>query len=300
MRKFITKVSILALVGAMVVTSMVGCGQTQEADDNSTYVQEVTTELTTTVSETTTELETEPVTETEEITTTQETTVAETKEKVTEISYTTKSSSDAVSHSPGDDLQEGVLYEATVVYVIRANEITLQMVSTGREAKFKYISLHLPEVATLENVLEYIPEDEIEDIDGIRQMILDDDSIKDEDKQKIRVYDIIRYKLKEGDTVYIEFDKSMMPNLPSDKDYYAYIWFYANEQDKASDKLIRFQDWALSNGYAQIMTDPLNKKYLDYFTELEQNANDTFTGLWNGFFKYEMAKEINLESETTE
>jgi hypothetical protein len=86
MQKFITKVSVLALVGAMVVTSMVGCGQTQEADDNSAYVQEVTTELQTAVSEaTTTELETEPVTETEEVTTTQETTVAETTEEVTEI-----------------------------------------------------------------------------------------------------------------------------------------------------------------------------------------------------------------------
>jgi endonuclease YncB( thermonuclease family) len=211
----------------------------------------------------------------------------------------TKSSSDATTYSLEEEWQEGVLYEATVVKVNNANEITLEVVGTDKQAKFKYISLLLPEDTILKNVLEYIPENEIEDIDGIRQMILDDDSIKDENKQNIRVYDIVRYKLKEGDTVYIEFDESRFPKLPSDKDYYAYIWFYANEQDKTNDKLTRFQDWALSNGYAQIMADPLNKKYLDYFTELEQNANDTFTGLWNGYFKEETAKEINLESEDT-
>jgi hypothetical protein len=90
MQKFITKASVLALVGAMAVTSMVGCGQqTQEEDSSADYVQEDTTELATAVSEvatTDTELETEPVTETEE--TTEETTVAETTEE--EVTETTE------------------------------------------------------------------------------------------------------------------------------------------------------------------------------------------------------------------
>jgi hypothetical protein len=91
MQKFITKASVLALVGAMAVTSMVGCGQqTQEEDSSADYVQEDTTELATAVSEvaTDTELETEPVTETEEVTTTEETTVAETTEE--EVAGTTE------------------------------------------------------------------------------------------------------------------------------------------------------------------------------------------------------------------
>lgn len=202
-----------------------------------------------------------------------------------------KSSNSGTSYPSDGETQEGVLYRATVVQVMNANRLLLQIDGTDRDAFFKFIAVSMPEDETVENILEYIPEDEVEDIDGIRQMILEDDTIDEKRKQEIRVYDVIRNKLREGDTVYVEFGKNKFPCLPSDKDYYIYLWYYNNDEDRANDRLTLMQEWLLNNGYGDLYPDGFNNEYLDYFRSLRDNANANFTGLWNGYFKLETSEE---------
>jgi hypothetical protein len=78
MRKFITKISILALVGAMSITSMVGCGKAEEENSSaSVTTKNNETEAVTTVEQTESEEDTTEITAVEEA-------VEETSEEVIE------------------------------------------------------------------------------------------------------------------------------------------------------------------------------------------------------------------------
>lgn len=202
-----------------------------------------------------------------------------------------RNSSGGTSYPADNETQEGVLYRATVIEVINANQMILQLEGAKREAYFKLIAVSMPEDETVSNILEYVPQDEVENIDEIRQMILEDDEIDEKNKQNIRVYDVIRNKLREGDTVYVEFGKNKFPHLPDDTDYYIYLWYYNSDEDRANDRLTLMQDWLLNNGYGDVFPDGFNNEYLDYFINLRDNANTNFTGLWNGYFKLETDEE---------
>lgn len=191
----------------------------------------------------------------------------------------------------GGDLEKGVLYEATVVSVKTANCISLDVKGGRKTADFKYLLVCMPEYTSVDNVLEYIPEDEIENIEEIRQNVLNNKNIKEENKNKIKIYDIVCNKLKQGDTVYVEFDENIMPDLPSDNDYFVYLWYFENEEDKANGTLSLFQEWLLNRGYTDVFDDTENQKYLEYFKQLADNADQNFAGLWNGYFKRETDEE---------
>lgn len=191
----------------------------------------------------------------------------------------------------GGDLEKGVLYEATVVAVKTANCIALDVKGGRKTADFKYLLVCMPEYTSVDNILEYVPEDEIENIEEIRQNVLNNENVKEENKNKIKIYDIVYNKLKQGDTVYIEFDENMMPDLPSDNDYFVYLWYFENEEDKANGTLSLFQEWLLNKGYTDVFDDTENQKYLEYFEQLADNADKNFAGLWNGYFKRETDEE---------
>lgn len=89
------------------------------------------------------------------------------------------------------------------------------------------------------------------------------------------VSDIVKEKFLEGDTLFLEYDVS-----PTDK--YGRTLAYVYMEDGTM-----IQDWLLQNGYARTATYPPNVKYADHFSEVQHEAAESKTGLWNGFFEEE-------------
>ena len=98
---------------------------------------------------------------------------------------------------------------------------------------------------------------------------------KENTEEGKEVSDIVKSKLHEGDTVFLEFDAST-------EDKYGRMLAYVYLEDGTM-----MQDWLLENGYARTATYPPNVKYTDHFTEIQHKAAENNTGLWNGFFEKE-------------
>ncbi len=89
------------------------------------------------------------------------------------------------------------------------------------------------------------------------------------------VSEIVKQKIKSGDTLYIEYDVSRTDKYGRTL---AYLYFEDGEM---------VQEWLLENGYAQIMTIQPDSKYADIFAEVQHGAAENKVGLWDGFFNVE-------------
>lgn len=98
---------------------------------------------------------------------------------------------------------------------------------------------------------------------------------KENTEEGKEVSDIVKSKLHEGDTVFLEFDAST-------EDKYGRMLAYVYLEDGTM-----MQDWLLENGYARTVTYPPNVKYADHFTEVQHKAAENSVGLWNEFFEEE-------------
>ena len=83
----------------------------------------------------------------------------------------------------------------------------------------------------------------------------------------------------EGKTIWLEFDVE-------ERDRYgrllAYAWLNKPLSDsKTEAQTSMFNALLLLNGYAQISTYPPNVKYVDYFTQFQEEARNTGRGLWD-------------------
>ena len=98
---------------------------------------------------------------------------------------------------------------------------------------------------------------------------------KENTEEGKEVSDIVKSKLHEGDTVFLEFDAST-------EDKYGRMLAYVYLEDGTM-----MQDWLLENGYARTATYPPNVKYADHFSEIQHKAVENNAGFWNGFFENE-------------
>ena len=96
---------------------------------------------------------------------------------------------------------------------------------------------------------------------------------KDNTEEGKTVSEIVKDKIKEGDTLYIEYDVGKT-------DKYSRTLAYVYFEDGTM-----VQDWLLENGYANVATYAPNVKYADHFVELAHTAAENKVGLWNGFFE---------------
>lgn len=86
------------------------------------------------------------------------------------------------------------------------------------------------------------------------------------------VSEIVKQKIKPGDTLYIEYDISRTDKYGRTL---AYLYFENGEM---------VQEWLLKNGYAHMMTVQPNSKYAEKFAEIQHIAAENKVGLWNGYF----------------
>lgn len=98
---------------------------------------------------------------------------------------------------------------------------------------------------------------------------------KENTESGAKVSDIVKERIKTGDTLYLNYDVEKTDKYGRTL---AYVYF---------DNSKMVQDWLLSNGYAQVMTVQPNSKYAAHFAELEQAAMESQVGLWNGIFNME-------------
>lgn len=91
---------------------------------------------------------------------------------------------------------------------------------------------------------------------------------KDNTEEGVAVSQIVKDKMKAGDTIYIEYDVNR-------QDKYSRTLAYLYFEDGTM-----VQEWLLTNGYAQVMTIQPNSKYADKFIEMEQKAMEEKVGLW--------------------
>lgn len=91
----------------------------------------------------------------------------------------------------------------------------------------------------------------------------------DEDTESgIVVSEIVKSYLKQGDTVFLEYD---IGRTDPSGNTLAYVYF---------ENGTMVQRWLLSNGYVQSQDIPPNSKYAAQFAALEQKAKDNKVGLW--------------------
>lgn len=98
---------------------------------------------------------------------------------------------------------------------------------------------------------------------------------KDNTEEGKTVSDIVRDKLKAGDTVLIEYDVQK-------EDKYGRTLAYVYMSNGTM-----VEEWLLSEGLANTATYPPNVKYSDHFQELAHNAWENEVGLWKDFFSEE-------------
>lgn len=98
---------------------------------------------------------------------------------------------------------------------------------------------------------------------------------KDNTEEGKTVSDIVRDKLKVGDTVLIEYDVQK-------EDKYGRTLAYVYMSNGTM-----VEEWLLSEGLANTATYPPNVKYSDHFQELAHNAWENEVGLWKDFFSEE-------------
>lgn len=98
---------------------------------------------------------------------------------------------------------------------------------------------------------------------------------KDNTEEGKTVSDVVRDKLKAGDTVLIEYDVQK-------EDKYGRTLAYVYMSNGTM-----VEEWLLSEGLANAATYPPNVKYSDHFQELAHNAWENKVGLWKDFFSEE-------------
>ena len=98
---------------------------------------------------------------------------------------------------------------------------------------------------------------------------------KDNTEEGKTVSDVVKDKLKAGDTVLIEYDVQR-------EDRYGRTLAYVYLSNGTM-----VEEWLLSEGLANTATYPPNVKYSDHFQELAHNACENKVGLWKDFFTEE-------------
>lgn len=91
---------------------------------------------------------------------------------------------------------------------------------------------------------------------------------KENSEEGKEVSEIVKEKIKKGDTVFLEYDIEKNDKYGRSL---AYVYFEDGEM---------VQEWLLENGYAQTMTIQPNSKYADLFASLQKEAMKAQKGLW--------------------
>lgn len=101
---------------------------------------------------------------------------------------------------------------------------------------------------------------------------------KDNTEEGKTVSDVVKDKLKVGDTVFIEYDVQQQDRYGRTL---AYVYF-------ADGTMV--EDWLLTEGLANVATYPPNVKYSERFVELAHTAWENKVGLWKDFYTDEPTK----------
>lgn len=91
---------------------------------------------------------------------------------------------------------------------------------------------------------------------------------KENSEEGKEVSEIVKEKIKKGDTVFLEYDIEKSDKYGRSL---AYVYFEDGEM---------VQEWLLENGYAQTMTIQPNSKYADLFAGVQKEAMKAQKGLW--------------------
>lgn len=100
------------------------------------------------------------------------------------------------------------------------------------------------------------------------ESIAPDDYAKSNTSEGEKVSEIVKGKIRKGDTLFIEYDISR-------EDKYGRTLAYLYFEDG-----LMVQEWLLQNGYAQVMTVQPNSKYAERFAEIQYKSAEDKTGLW--------------------
>lgn len=100
------------------------------------------------------------------------------------------------------------------------------------------------------------------------ESIAPDDYAKSNTSEGEKVSEIVKGKIRKGDTLFIEYDISR-------EDKYGRTLAYLYFEDG-----LMVQEWLLQNGYAQVMTVQPNSKYSERFAEIQHKAAVDKIGLW--------------------
>ena len=133
--------------------------------------------------------------------------------------------------------------KGTVVRIVDGDTYVLSI--NGEETKVRLIGVDTPESVAPESYY------------------------KENSEEGAKVSEIVKEYIKEGDTLYIEYDVGRTDTYGRTL---AYLYFESG---------VMVQEWLLTNGYAQVMTIQPNSKYADRFAEVEQQAMNNGIGLWN-------------------
>lgn len=95
---------------------------------------------------------------------------------------------------------------------------------------------------------------------------------KENTSEGTAISEIIKWKLPQGTTLYVEYDIEKTDKYGRTL---AYLYF---------EDGVMVQEWLLQNGYAQVMNIQPNTKYAARFAEIQSNAADNKVGLWNSLY----------------
>ncbi len=168
-----------------------------------------------------------------------------TLESTTEVDTDIQTPTDEVDTN--DNLAN--LTQVTVKRVVDGDTYVVSL--NGEDTKIRLIGVDTPESVAPDSYLEQ--------------------SGKENTKEGKDISDIMKDKLPEGTTLYLEFDVNMY-------DKYDRVLAYAYFEDGEM-----VQEYLLNNGYAKVMTIEPNVAYSDRFVALEQAAMDNGVGIWEGY-----------------
>lgn len=98
------------------------------------------------------------------------------------------------------------------------------------------------------------------------------DCSKENTNEGKTISEIVKQKIQQGDTIYIEYDVSKTDKYGRTL---AYLYF---------ENGLMVQEWLLQNGYAQVMSVQPNCKYSERFAEVQHTAVENRVGLWSRFY----------------
>lgn len=170
------------------------------------------------------------------------------KDVIQDISAVSKTLEAAVAENPESEANEEPAKELDKGTVVRVKDGDTYVLNiNGEETTVRLIGVDTPESVAPENYS------------------------KENTEEGKEISNIVKEKIRKGDTLYVEYDISKT-------DKYGRTLAYLYFEDGTM-----VQEWLLENGYAQCVTIQPNSKYANRFAEIQHNAVENGIGLWAYF-----------------